>query len=393
MSEKVIKSKRRKKGSGSISQKENGTFFGRISIAGYAPYSCVGATQKEVEKKLEEFRISTMKNEVIPKQVFVSTYIEDWLFNVKKPSVKPSSFDRLESTYRNHIKKSAVGRSQLGNIRTMDIQKLINDKAETLSYSALKKIYELLNSCFDYAVINHDMNFNPMRAVNMPKKENMTKQEKQMQIFSQDELKKIENTTKITYSSGEPRYRHAYFFVLLANTGLRAGEAIALSWENVDLENRLIYVRQNASCVRDRMNGADRNYKMIITTVKTKNGNRTIPCNDKAIEALLWLKKYQQDHHIQSKYVDCNEQGDLLLPSTLPKILRAILKAADVPYKSVHSFRHTFASNLIRAGVDIKVVSQLMGHASVKITYDTYVHTGIDSAISAVKQLDNIIND
>ena len=386
MVEKETTKKRRKKGDGSITKKENGTYLGRITIAGYETFSCTGATKKEVERKLEEFKIRTLKKEVIPQKIFVNAYIEKWLETVKQPSLKAASFDRLERTYRTQIKDSRVGRCQLGNITSMDVQGLINEKSRTLSYSSLKKIYELLNGCFTYAVICREMDFNPVRAVQMPKKENLNKKEKQMSVFSKEELGKIENVAAITYQSGEVRYKHAWFFILLANTGLRAGEAIALTWDNVDLENGLIYVKQNASVVKCR-NGEDKKYQVIITTVKTKTGNRIVPCNEKALQALRALQSYQKAHHIQSEYVDCNDKGELLSQQTLPKILKAILQAADVPYRSVHSFRHTFATNLIEAGVDVKVVSQLLGHSSVKITYDTYVHIGVDHAMEAVKRI------
>lgn len=107
----------------------------------------------------------------------------------------------------------------------MDVQGLINEKSRTLSYSSLKKIYELLNGCFEYAVICREMDFNPVRAVRMPKKENLNKKEKQMSVFSKEELVRIEDVAAITYQSGEVRYKHVWFFILLANTGLRAGEA------------------------------------------------------------------------------------------------------------------------------------------------------------------------
>ena len=327
-----------------------------------------------------------MKREVIPQRIFVSAYIEKWLETVKRPSLKAASFDRLERTYITQIKNSQVGRCQLGNIKSMDIQWLINEKSEILSYSSLKKIYELLNGCFEYAVICRDMDFNPVRAVQMPKKENMKKKEKQMEVFSKEELTKIENVAAITYQSGEARYKHTWLFILLANTGLRAGEAIALRWDNVDFEKRLNYVRQNASLVKCR-NGEAKKYEVILTTVKTKTGNRVVPCNEKALQALRALHNYQKLHHIDSVYVDCNDRGELLSQQTLPKILRAILIAANVPYRSVHAFRHTFATNLVGSGVDVKVVSQLLGHSSVKITYDTYVHMGVDHAIEAVKRI------
>lgn len=381
---------RRRKGQGSILQKENGSYLGRITIAGYEPYSCTGKTRREVEEKLEKFRLHALKKEVVPRKIFVNTYIEYWLENVKRPALKPASYDRLERTYLRQIKNSQVGRCQLGNITARDIQVLINEYSRVLSYSSLKKVYELLNDCFNYAVVSREMEYNPVLAVHMPKKENLPKQTRQMQIFEIEELERIETMAKLTYTTGEPRYRHAYFFLLLANTGLRAGEAIALTWENVDLEQRLIHVKQNASCVLEREDVGKEKYKILITTTKTQNGNRTIPCNDKAMEALLWFRQYQETHHIQSEYVDCNNRGEILRQYTLPKILKNILTAANVPYKNVHSFRHTFATNLIQAGVDIKVVSQLLGHASVKITYDTYVHTKLENAIQAVNMLNRL---
>lgn len=100
--------KRRRKGAGSITKKVNGTYLGRISISGYEPYSCTGTSKKEVEKKLEDFRIRTLKQEVIPQRIFVNAYIESWLENVKKPSLKASSYDRLERTYLTQIKHSQV---------------------------------------------------------------------------------------------------------------------------------------------------------------------------------------------------------------------------------------------------------------------------------------------
>ena len=379
--------KRRRKGSGSIYKNASGSFVGRISISGYEPFSCTGKTQKEVEKKLEEYRTKTIRKEVIPERISVRDYIEAWLKNVKRPSLKSASYDRLERTYLNQVKNTQVGRSQIGNITSREIQGLINENAEKYSYSTVKKVYELLNSCFTYAVACREMDFNPMLAVRMPKQENVAKKTKQMKIFTKEELQRIENVAAITYHNGEPMYRHAWFFLFLANTGLRAGEALALTWDNVDLTNRQVYIKQSASTILNRDGEAEKRYTSIITSVKTKSGNRVVPCNDKAMEALQWLKAYQKAHGIKTPYIDCNNRGELLKQQTLPKILKRILEAADVPYKNVHSFRHTFASNLIKAKVDVKVVSQLLGHHSVKITYDTYVHTGVDQAIAAVNLL------
>lgn len=378
---------RRRKGQGSITKKENGTYLGRIKVAGYDPYSCTGTSRKEVERKLEEFRLRTLKKEVVAQKITVNAYIEKWLENVKKPTLKPASYDRLERTYQNHIMRSPVGRSQLGGLTPRDIQQLINQKSESLSYSSIKKIYELLNGCLSYAVASRELDYNPILTVRLPKEENLMKRTKQMQIFTPEELERIEDVAKITYLSGEPRYKYANFFILLANTGLRCGEGLALRWEDVDLNQKLIHVRQNASVVKDRSEDADKKYKVIVTSVKTRSGNRTVPCNEKAMHALLWYKQYQEDHRIKSEYVICNDDGNMVRQKSLPKSFKAVLNAAEVPYKNIHSLRHTFASSMIEAGVDIKLVSILLGHASVRISYDTYVHSNLAQARDAVNLL------
>lgn len=387
MTKDSVSKTRRRKGQGSITKKENGTYLGRIKVAGYDPYSCTGTSRKEVERKLEEFRLRTLKKEVVAQKITVNAYIEKWLENVKKPTLKPASYDRLERTYLNHIMRSPVGRSQLGGLTSRDIQELINEKSETLSYSSLKKIYELLNGCLSYAVAGRELDYNPILTVRLPKEENLKKRTKQMEIFTEEELERIEEVAKVTYNSGEPRYRYANFFILLANTGLRCGEGLALRWQDVDLEQKMIHVKQNASVVKDRSEDAETKYKVIVTSVKTRSGNRTVPCNEKAMRALLWYKKYQESHRIKSEYVICNDAGGMVRQKSLPKSFKAVLNAAEVPYKNIHSLRHSFASSMVAGGADIKLVAVLLGHASTRTAHDTYVHSDMATAVEAVNKL------
>ncbi len=380
--------KRRQKGKGTITQRANGKYQGRIKVAGYGQFSCTGNTRQEVQHKMDEFRKSTLRDEVVPQRIMVGRFIESWLENVKKPTLKPSSYDRLEETYKWYIKNSKVARLQLGNIKPMDIQQLINEKSLTLSSSSIRKIYELLHAAFEYAVVSRMINFNPTTGVEMPREENVKVKKKTIQMFTEEELAQIEKVAEIKYTNGEPRFRHTWFFILIANTGLRAGEAIALRWDNVDLENKLIHVTENASYVQDREGSTGYKYETIITSVKTKSGNRTIPCNETAMKALHWLKEYQETHGLNSDYVDCNKHGGMLKHSSLINLLRPILKEAKVPLRGCHAFRHSFATRLIEAGVDAKTVSQLLGHTSVNVTYDIYIHPNMEHAIDAVNLLD-----
>ena len=208
-----------------------------------------------------------------------------------------------------------------------------------------------------------------------------------MPVFTPDEIARIENLKMTENADIINRFKYLYLFQLLAHTGCRIGEALALTWKNVDMDKSLIHVSQSLTCVKNRSTEAEKKYAVQVTSVKTKQGNRTIPCNEKAMEALVWFKEHQEKCGLNTEFVFSNDIGLPLSQSNLPRNLKVVLKAADVPYKNIHAFRHAFATNLIDAGADIKTVSYLMGHSSVKVTMDTYVHTNLDRAIEAVERL------
>ena len=145
---------RKRKGRGNIQKKANGNYLGRLRIAGYDTFYVTGTSEKEVQKELDQFYLKTLKKEIIPQKQTVNSYIEQWLTSVKMPSLKAASYDRLERTYQKQIKNTPVGRSQLGTLTSMEIQTLINSYTTTLSYSSLKKVYDLLNNCFRYGSLN-----------------------------------------------------------------------------------------------------------------------------------------------------------------------------------------------------------------------------------------------
>lgn len=390
MEKTIHKPTRNRKGEGSICQKANGTYLGRITIGGYPPFSCTGKTKREVQKKLNEFRLKTLRQEVIPRKQSVSSYIQNWLTTVKQPSLKPASYDRLERTFQKQIEHTAVGRSQLGNLTSQDIQNLINGYAKSLSYSSIKKVYELLNNCFRYAVSVRDLNFNPVDGVHMPKEENLCVHTKSIQILSPADISLIEAAARMRFPNGSIKYRYAPAYILILNTGLRSGEALALTWDHVNFEARTITVSQNASRIKNRNENELSKSKQIITSVKTKTGERIIPLNPRALNALQELKKYQTDNHIKTNFVISTSTGRMVVQNSFYRTFQSMQAKLGITPVTVHALRHTFATNLLEQGVDIKVISQLLGHSSVKITYDTYVHTNISKAFVAVNALENI---
>ena len=145
-----------------------------------------------------------------------------------------------------------------------------------------------------------------------------------------------------------------------------------MKWEDVDFANKTITITKNNILSKKRDENGERlgGYELRTQdSTKTASGNRTIPLNRSAEAALRELKKGNHTPH-----VIVNSRQHTVLPSNFERSFLGILKRAEMAPYGIHALRHTFASMLFSKGVDVKIVSKLLGHSSVKITYDTYVH-------------------
>lgn len=155
--------KRREYGSGSISQRKDGTWTGRIFIGfseeGKRQYKAVyGKTETEAKRKLNAFKKEFAKNDFVNiKKDTVGSFMMDWLNNTKVNTLKPKSFDRLEQTIKFQV-IPYVGSLQLAAIDSSDVQRMVNElKRNGLSYSTIKKAYDAVNDCFRTAVIQRNV--------------------------------------------------------------------------------------------------------------------------------------------------------------------------------------------------------------------------------------------
>ena len=253
-----------------------------------------------------------------------------------------------------------------------DIQRLINQlyNEKKLSFSSIKKVYVALNSCFNHALMDEAITRNPCLGIVLPSAAERTKR---ISSLNKEEVNLLKKEVSKLDTSGKPLYYYGYAYLLILNTGLRMGEALSLTWEDVDFKNKTITVSKNSILTkkRDASGNKTGGYELQIqNSTKTSSGNRTIPLNQSAMEALLKLK-----HGNSTEYVISNSRHKSVLPSNFERTFFLILKNAGIEkHCGVHALRHTFASMLFSKGVDVKIVSKLLGHSSVKITYDTYVH-------------------
>ncbi|MBS1419504.1 MAG: site-specific integrase [Oscillospiraceae bacterium] len=363
--------KTREYGTGSVSQRKDGYWVGRIT-AGKKPDGkpdvrvVYGKTENEAKRKLKELIKQLNRSDyVYVQKSTVQSYMDDWLFNVKSNELKPKSFDRLEQTLVLDVYPQ-IGQIQLQALTPGDVQKMVNNLRDNgRSYSTIKKAYDAVNGCFSKGVQQKTVVFNPASGVTVPSKKQFT--QKDIPFYTEAEAKILTKQAMSYWGNGKRRYPLGAFVPLLINTGLRLGELLALKWDrDIDLVDRTLTVRANMAIVRDRSKKADKKYKYIEQdSVKTDAGqDRSIPLNDEAYNAILDLQKKTGN----CSFVMTTSNGTLVKPRQLDQMFRRIAVAAGIKEEKVygvHALRHTFATLLLQNNVDIKTVSKLLGHSNV----------------------------
>ena len=158
--------KKNMNGDGSLSRRKDGRFQINVWHEGKLR-SFYGHSEKDVLKNLRRFQ-AERDSGMLSSDVKVASFMESWLADNKKDRIRPSSYDRLMRTYLLYV-RDEIGERTLNNLTPRHCQAVINKWSETLSYSTVKKIHELMTACFRYAVATGDLQRNPMGPVTMPR--------------------------------------------------------------------------------------------------------------------------------------------------------------------------------------------------------------------------------
>ena len=326
-------------------------------------------------------RVVHTNNEYNVPDVTFGEYIRRWLYEVKANELKPSSLDRKEQTI-NYQVLPYLEDIPLTKLKSDDIQHMINDLKLKYSYSTVKKAYEAVNSCLRYALSKREVSENAADNVSLPK--SMKKAVNDISFFSDEELGLIYKEAFKCYRNGKRIYRLAEIIVFLVNTGLRIGECLALKWSDIDWNTNIVRVSRNIVYVKRRDVKsllAETGYSSLEQrSTKTKNGDRVVPLNSAAIRALLSIRGINKNN----SYIFSTSNGGRVYPRNIDRMFRAILNRCHIKGRGVHSLRHTFASRMFAEGVDVKTVSEVLGHSDVSITYNTYIHLLKEQRIKAV---------
>lgn len=369
-----------------IRERKDGRFEGRITVKNKRK-SFYGKTKVEVKQKAKEYLQKIENGYVEPKKIKLNDYIEYWLKTYKWNKIEPTSYARLYSIYTHQI-KDTIGKMNIGDITTKDIQNLIDERAnpvskntKPLAVSGLKKIIHLLKPCMNKAVNEGIIQKNPCIDVELPKKNCVKISTKKQITLSDSQIEEFKSAALERYkTTQEYKSRDALVLLLILNLGLRVGEALALRWSDFDFDNKIVHINKTyQENIREFKNGdiieERRYYSVIKESTKTDAGMRIIKLNDSAMYYISELKDYDRRNNIRSPYLCSTHKGTLNSARNLQRSLDRLLARTNITEDiSLHTLRHTFGSTLIRRGIGVEVVSKLMGHANINITYLKYIH-------------------
>ncbi len=287
-------------------------------------------------------------------------WLNEWLTHYIKPSSKQRTFEQYSKVAQIHI-LPYLGDIELTDLTPFVLQKFITDlttngnkrTGKGLSPNFVKTILSVIQNSLKTA---HLVGYLPEYSANKIKRPKIV--EKQVDCFSIQEQKKIEEAA---LSAKKDKYRG---IVLCLYTGLRIGELLALTWNDIDFEKSILSVTK--TCHDGNENGK---HIRIIDTPKTENSRRQIPLSKTLVKMLKVMKKKSK-----CEFVIADGEKPVFIRS-YQRMFELLLKKLKLPHKGFHSLRHTFATRALECGMDVKSLSEILGHKNATITLNRYAHS------------------
>jgi integrase len=372
-------SARKANGLGNIRKRPNGSWEARVSYVDgdgtLKRASVYGKTQREVRAKMKAVRDRVDNGApATDDKMVLAAWMQRWRETTLAASDRKEATRSLyASLSRKHIEAGVIGPIPLANLRPSDVEKLILAlRSAMLSDSTIRQIYTVLRLGLDGAVRDGLLARNPATSVQRPG-------------VARKEAAHLDpqQVTELLVAAEGSRYHMA--LLLIATTGLRRGEALALRWSDVDLDAGVLRVRETVQRIEGELSTGE---------VKTDRSRRTIPLSP-AIVALLRRHRVTQleermraaNQWAETGLVFTTELGSAVEPRNLLRVVQAAAKRMGLDGIGAHTLRHSAATAWLEAGVHIKRVSDLLGHSSVAITGGVYGHGSDQSARAAVDGL------
>lgn len=315
-----------------------------------------------------------------PNKITVKEFLQRWLDDVKAHEVKESSMMVYRGLVKNHIVPN-IGHFQVSKLNAIQVQAFYTDLGKKTTAENVRYVHILLSGAMKQAIKWNVTLHNPTDSAILP------------QVKEKEPTKWMTKEEAQTFCDAIKGHHYETLYKLLLFTGMRPGEAYALTWDKLNTERKTITILHTLA---RRENGT-----WELTSPKTKNSKRTLPISDEIVKSLKIHQKEQElikraageEYYSGHHFIFANDVGlPLDHKNDVRLTFKAILKRAELREVTLYALRHTCATLLLEAGVDIKTVSERLGHADIKTTLNTYAHVTEGMQQRATDQMAKILN-
>ena len=301
-----------------------------------------------------------------------SEWLNIWLENYIKPSSKERTYIRYGQLIRTHI-ATKIGETDVNNLTPIALQAFVtellnggNEKTgKGLSANTVNAVISVMQNSLRTA---HLLGYAKEYTANMIKRPKL--KERKIECFTLAEQKKIEAAVF------ESKKTKLFGIVLCLYSGLRIGELIALQWKDIDLAKGLLTVSR--SC-HDTSGG------IVFDEPKTATSRRIIPLPKQLLPRLKGIKKSSNSDFVVSV------GGNAVSVRSYQRSFELLLKRLNIVHRGFHSLRHTFATRALECGMDVKTLSEILGHKNPTITLNRYAHSLLEHKSAMMNRLGKLL--
>jgi integrase len=309
-----------------------------------------------------------------PKPVTLRDYAEVWLNTYVSANLKAGTQEKYAEVLRKHWFPK-LGDTPIQSMSRAQIKTILSEKLSSHAKSTVTLMIDVLRGCLNAAVEDQLLTVNP--AAKLGKVLPQGQKKKEIDIFAPGTLSFLLATAELKTPEIYPQ------ILLLARTGMRIGEALALKVEDVDFDNRVIWIRLTWGSRKSALGLKRLN--------SPKSGSERRADMSKQLSAVL--SRYLKQRSVDSPWLFPSKQAreGPMHPTTFLRHWKALMTLSALTYRKPHTLRHTYASMLIQNGENLLYVRDQLGHSSIKITIDTYGHLIPSANKAAVDRLDEVL--
>ncbi|MDA2519781.1 tyrosine-type recombinase/integrase [Bacillus cereus] len=350
-------------------------------------------TQKDAKLAAALFERQFHNGEYIqPSKIAFLNLYNDWERHYSQDA-KESSVRARRIALKHIINE--FGQLPIQKITKKDYQDVIDKLATQFSTNYVSSIHTSTNMVFEYAITNNLIKEAPTKGIKLPKKKKTVSDLENDNSINEKFLEKEELEEFLTVTKNEGLESDLLAFTMLAYTGLRIGELVALKWSDIDFNEHTLRV------IKTYYNPTNNKLKYTLLTPKTEGSIRTITI-DPLLVAMLTQHKQQQEKIIKDNkpfykdndFIFSTNEG---YPKTIKHLsirMQRLLKKTSIQKQvTPHSFRHTHTSLLIEANVHIKEIQERLGHSDINTTMDIYAHMTKNIKKEASNKFSNLMKD